>query len=135
VEFQSESAGVHGSGSGPAVPDLSTDADPYSGYLLYSPSFAQAGDPVLEGSCGGTSFVGPQLNDSTAVIDSYLGHRVGFWNPVICAAATSSNSPFTPFQQVGTSNDNIFYTGNPGTPLNEGGGLGYPNLSRLALDF
>ncbi len=37
---------------------------------------------------GGTSFVAPQLNGSTAVIDSYLGHRVGLWNPSIYAFAT-----------------------------------------------
>jgi hypothetical protein len=35
------------------------DADPFSGYLLYSPAFAQAGEPLLEGAVGGTSFVAP----------------------------------------------------------------------------
>ncbi len=73
-----------GFNTGRMVPDVSADADPYSGYLLYSPSFAPS--PVLEGGWGGTSFVAPQLNGSTAVIDSYLGHRVGFWNPTIYAA-------------------------------------------------
>ena len=43
------------------------------------------GQPVLQGGWGGTSFVAPQLNGSTAVIDSALGHRVGFWNPSIYA--------------------------------------------------
>ena len=62
----------------------------------------------------------PQLNGSTAVIDSYLGHRVGFWNPSIYAAAVGQRSPFTPLNQAGTSNDNIYYTGNPGEPYNEG---------------
>jgi kumamolisin len=124
-----------GSGSGRAEPDLSADADPYSGYLLYSPSFAQAGDPVLEGGWGGTSFVAPQFNGSTAVIDSALGHRVGFWNPTVYAAATRGNSPLTPLDQRGTSNDNLYYTGTPGTVYNPGAGLGYPNLSALAQDF
>ena len=126
---------VHGRGSGRAMPDLSTNADPYSGYLLYSPSFADAGLPLLEGGWGGTSFVAPQLNGSTAVIDSYLGHRVGFWNPAIYGFATSNRSPFTPLQQVGTSNDNNFYTGNPGTVFNEATGLGVPDLSALTRDF
>ena len=31
--------------SGRAVPDVSADADPYSGYLLYSPSFARRATP------------------------------------------------------------------------------------------
>jgi kumamolisin len=126
-----------GEGSGRAEPDLSTDADPYSGYLEYSPSFA--GDPVntafLQGGWGGTSFVAPQLNGSTAVIDAALGHRMGFWNPSIYKFATSSNSPFTPLNQPGTSNDNIFYTGNPGTVYNPATGLGTPNLAELARDL
>lgn len=124
-----------GFSSGRAQPDLSADADPYSGYLLYAPSFAQDGDPVLEGGWGGTSFVAPQFNGSTAVIDSALGHRVGFWNPTVYAAAARWNSPLTPLNQRGTSNDNLYYTGTPGTVYNPGAGLGYPNLSALAQDF
>jgi kumamolisin len=128
---------ISGSGSGRAEPDLSADADPLSGYLLYEPSFATAdpAQPVLQGGWGGTSFVAPQFNGSTAVIDSELGRRVGFWNPTIYAAATSPNSPVTPLDQRGTSNDNIYYSGTPGTVYNPGAGLGYPNLSALAQDF
>lgn len=124
-----------GSGSGRAVPDLSADADPFSGYLLYEPSFAGVGEPELQGGWGGTSFVAPQLNGSTAVIDSYVGHRVGFWNPSIYSFATSPDSPFTTLSQAGTSNDNLFFTGNPGDVYNEATGLGVPNLSQLAQDF
>jgi kumamolisin len=124
----------HGYGSGRAEPDLATDADPYSGYLLYSPTFG-TGSAALEGGWGGTSFVAPELNGSTAVIDAALGHRVGFWNPSIYGFATSYNSPFTPLQQVGTSNDNIYFTGNPGSVYNEATGLGIPNLAALARDF
>jgi kumamolisin len=126
---------THGTGSGRAVPDVSADADPYSGYLLYSPSFAGAGQPTLQGGWGGTSFVAPQLNGSTAVIDSYLGHRVGFWNPSIYAFALGQHSPFTPLQGSGTGSDNLYYTGNPGQLYNQGSGLGYPDLSELAADF
>jgi kumamolisin len=124
-----------GQGSGRAVPDLGTNADPYSGYLLYEPSAVAVGEPALEGGWGGTSFVAPQLNGSTAVIDSFLGHRVGFWNPSIYAFATGSNSPFTALQESGTGSDNLYYTGNPGQVFNQGNGLGIPNLSRLAADF
>jgi subtilase family serine protease len=124
-----------GWGRGRAEPDLAADADPESGYLLYSPSFAQAGGAVLEGGWGGTSFVAPQLNGSAAVIDATLGHRVGFWNPSIYNFATSWNSPFTTLSQAGTSNDNLFFTGNPGTVYNEATGLGVPNLAALARDF
>jgi kumamolisin len=126
-----------GFSTGRAEPDLATDADPESGYLEYSPSFA--GEPgntdPWQGGWGGTSFVAPELNGSTAVIDATLGHRVGFWNPSIYRAASSFNSPFTPLNQPGTSNDNIFYTGNPGTVYNPATGLGTPNLAELARDF
>ncbi len=126
---------IEGSGSGRATPDVSADADPYSGYLLYSPSFAQAGQPVLQGGWGGTSFVAPQMNGSTAVIDSALGHRVGFWNPSIYAVAGGFKSPFTELSTAGTSNDNIYYTGQPGEPYNQGVGLGIPDLTALSADF
>ena len=126
---------TRGSGSGRAVPDLATDADPFSGYLLYEPSFTPIGQAALQGGWGGTSFVAPQLNGSTAVIDSYVGHRVGFWNPSIYAFARSSSTPFTPLQQAGTGNDNLYFTGTPGALYNESTGLGIPNLSRLAADF
>jgi subtilase family serine protease len=120
----------HGFGGGRALPDLSANADPQSGYLVDAPS---------DGSglfiYGGTSFIGPQMNGVTAVIDSYVGHRVGFWNPSIYEFAQSRNSPFTPLQQVGTNNDNIYYTGNPGALFNEATGLGIPNITALAKDF
>ncbi len=123
-----------GYGNGRAMPDVSTNADPYTGYLLYEPSFAGVGQPVLQGGWGGTSFVAPQLNGATAVIDSYLGHRVGLWNPSIYAAA-GHDDPFNPLSTASTSNDNLYYTGNPGEPYNEAVGLGIPNLTKLAGDF
>jgi kumamolisin len=122
-------------GHGRAVPDMSADADPYSGYLLYEPSFKGVDEPVLQGTWGGTSFVAPQFNASTAVIDSALGHRVGFLNPAIYAAAYSHSSPFNPLATASTSNDNLYYTGNPGQTYNEAVGLGIPDLTKLAGDL
>ncbi|MDQ2814307.1 MAG: S53 family peptidase [Actinomycetota bacterium] len=123
-----------GFGFGRALPDVSADADPYTGYLLYEPSFASVGQPVLQGGWGGTSFVAPQLNGSAAVIDSAVGHRVGFWNPSIYAAVLF-NSPFTQLTAVGTSNDNLYFTANPGKKYNQAVGLGIPDLTALAGDF
>jgi kumamolisin len=122
---------VSGGGSGRAVPDLSADADPYSGYLLYEPSAS----PALEAGWGGTSFIGPQFNGSTAVIDSVLGHRIGLWNPNLYAFAAGPDSPVTPLNQVGTGDDNIYYTGNPGELYNEATGLGVPDLAKFASDL
>ncbi len=118
-----------GFGNGRAVPDVSADADPETGYLIYGASAGGLNE------YGGTSFVAPQLNGSAAVIDSYLHHRVGFWNPTMYRAAARSGSPFTQYNQAGTSNDNIYYTGNPGQPYNPGIGLGTPDLANLAGDF
>ncbi|HXZ63359.1 MAG TPA: hypothetical protein VEH05_01420, partial [Streptosporangiaceae bacterium] len=100
-----------------------------TGYLVWAASVGGLAE------YGGTSFVAPQMNGSTAVIDSYLGHRVGFWNPVMYSAVASGHDPFTQINTVGTSNDNIYYTGNPGQQFNEGIGLGMPNLAELAGIF
>jgi kumamolisin len=126
---------ISGSGSGRAVPDVSADADPYTGYMLYEPSLKATGQPVLAGGWGGTSFVAPQLNGSAAVIDSAAGHRVGLWNPAIYAAAGGSNSPFTPLDSASADNDNLYYTGQPGEAYNQAVGLGIPDLTALSADF
>ncbi len=119
-----------GFGNGGRVePDLATNGDPQTGYLVYGTSAGGLAE------YGGTSFVAPQMNGSTAVIDSYLGHRVGFWNPVMYGAVAAGHDPFTQINTVGTSNDNIYYTGNPGQAYNEGIGLGMPNLAELAAIF
>jgi kumamolisin len=125
-----------GYSGGRADPDVSANADPYSGYYLYSTSFVTGGyGPALEPGWGGTSFVGPQLNGSTAVFESLLGHRIGFWNPEVYRLAQSFNSPFTPLSSASQNNDNLYYTGTPGTVYNEASGVGYPNLARLESDF
>jgi kumamolisin len=121
--------------AGRVVPDVSADADPYTGYWLYEPSATQSGNAELENGWGGTSFVAPQLNGSTAEIDSYLGHRVGFWNPSVYAFAASGRDPFTPLDATGADNDNLYYTGTAGSLFNPASGLGTPNLSKLAQDF
>jgi kumamolisin len=134
-DFNPNPSIVQGSGSGRAMPDVSTDADPYTGYLLYEPS-AVAPNPPLEGGWGGTSFVAPELNGSASVIDSAVGHRVGLWNPVIYRAAGSGNSPFDPLNATsGTTNDNLYYTSTPGTVFNPAVGLGVPDLSKVAAAF
>jgi kumamolisin len=122
-----------GTGTGRATPDVSADADPFTGYALY---FTFGDQPAtVEDGWGGTSFVAPQLNGSTAVIDSLVGHRVGFWNPVIYPLALSHRSPFTPLDSASADNDNLFYTGTAGHKYNVGSGLGTPNLAALARDF
>ncbi len=124
-----------GTGSGRVQPDLVADADPFTGYLLYFSGFGK-GSAALEAGWGGTSFVAPQLAGSAAVINSYVHHRVGFWNPAIYKFAAGANSPFTPLNSAGTGNDNLYYTGGgPGTIFSPATGLGTPDLAKLAADF
>ena len=132
-DFNASPAVSHGIGTGRATPDVSADADPFTGYLLYFPEFSSGS--ALQSGWGGTSFVAPQLNGATALIDSYVGHRVGFWNPSIYRFAAQRFSPFKPLDTTGTSNDNLFYTGTHGKLFNPGSGLGTPNFTRLAADF
>lgn len=122
-----------GSATGRAMPDLATDADPQTGYALYDPQFGPGPQAVQQ--YGGTSFVAPQLAGVTAVIDSHLGARVGFWNPSIYAFATSPSSPFTPLDTTGATNNNLYYSGSPDAVFNPGSGLGYPGVAALAADF
>ncbi|MGD0530298.1 MAG: S53 family peptidase, partial [Polyangiaceae bacterium] len=55
------------------VPDVSADADPFSGYLLYV-------DGQWQNGWGGTSFVAPQLNGVTALLRQKTHGRVGLLN-------------------------------------------------------
>ena len=64
------------------VPDVSADADPQTGYgvftKLYKPIFGS--DWV---QFGGTSFTSPQFNGVSALVQGESGGRVGLWNPAI----------------------------------------------------
>jgi subtilase family serine protease len=119
---------------GRAIPDVSTDADPETGYLvLYT--FGDSQNPNAPESVeqfGGTSFVSQQLGASTVVIDSALGRRIGFLNPWVYQFATMKGaSPFTPLDTSGRSNDNLYYSGTPGNIYNPGSGLGTPDFAKL----
>ena len=118
---------------GRALPDLSTNADPFTGYLLY---FTFGDQPAtLQAGWGGTSFVAPQLNGVASVFDSLLGHRLGLWNPMLYSFATKSNSPFHPLNTASANNDNLYYTGTPGQVYNPASGLGTPDLTALEQNF
>lgn len=141
---------------GRAEPDVSVDSDPLTGYAVYDPLLtAVYGSPVQQ--FGGTSFAAPQFAGTAAVLDGFLGHRTGFWNPALYRFASSAASPFTPvssdvvfgsgfYYQTSASgtreplagrfaSDNSYYTGTPGTRYNPGSGLGYPDLAALARRF
>ena len=68
-------------------PDLSFNADPQSGYIVVDcTDFPAASNPgCAQGGWGGTSFVAPQLNGMTTLIDEASGSRVGLINPTVYA--------------------------------------------------
>jgi subtilase family serine protease len=129
--FDAKPAVTTGQGNGRGLPDLSVNADPFTGYLLYDP----LATPALQGGWGGTSFGAAQMNGAAALIDQASGQRTGLWDSAIYGFALQSDSPFTPLSTAGTGNDNLYYTGTPGQIFNPGSGLGYPDLARLASDF
>ncbi|PJI09300.1 MULTISPECIES: S53 family peptidase [Clostridium] len=118
---------VTGKGTGRNVPDISMNADPYTGYNLY-----YNGKMI---NIGGTSIVAPQLAGLSALINDNNKTQVGFWNPQIYRFAQSKDSPITPLNDTGVGNDNIFYTGTKGAIYNQATGLGIPNVAKLSASF
>lgn len=104
--------------AGRNVPDVSLNADPFSGYEIISTE----NSGLLIGY-GGTSFVGPQLNGISALISQATGGgRIGLWNPMLYrfqqVYAYGNASPLVDI----TKGDNWFYYGIPG--YEPGAGLG-----------
>ena len=117
------------------VPDLSLNADPETGYVLIDCTDfpAPANPQCAAAGFGGTSFVAPQLNGMTALIDQASGGRVGLLNPTLYALQNELGyGRGSPFMDV-TAGDNWFYHGLPG--YDDGSGIGAINVARLALIY
>jgi len=111
--------------AGRNLPDVSLNADPYTGYLLYY------GGEMIAGN-GGTSFVAPQLNGITAVLSEVTHSRLGLLNPTLYRMSrhVSSNSWFAPFNDI-KSGTNLYYQSVRG--YNPATGLGSISAANLAL--
>jgi subtilase family serine protease len=113
-------AGVQGRN----LPDVSLNADPYSGYLVYFEGQWGAGN-------GGTSFVAPQLNGIFTLIAAGKNSRLGLLHPQLYGAfKTYGYGGASPFRAI-TAGTNLYYkstnTFNPATGL---GSLDVTNLAR-----
>ena len=110
--------------AGRNLPDVSLDADPYTGYLL-----VYGGNVYSE--WGGTSFVAPQLNGITALITQQNGgHRLGQLHPQLYGAfRTYGYGTGSPFKAVGAGT-NEYYTSAAG--YNPAVGLGVINIDNLS---
>jgi subtilase family serine protease len=115
--------------SGRNVPDISFNADPETGYSIYYTS-DQNGPEILT-FIGGTSFVAPQLNGSTALLGEYVHDRVGLLNIPLYRLAQGHGykGSEAPLRAI-TEGNNWFYTGSKG--YNPGAGLGTLDVYNLA---
>jgi kumamolisin len=112
------------------VPDVSFNADPETGYVIYYTS--NVSGFALNTFYGGTSFVGPQLNGVTVLFDQYLGGRVGLLNPALYAAPNGPNAEGgggAPLSAIAYG-DNWFYQGSHG--YNPAAGLGVMDVASFA---
>ena len=112
--------------AGRNLPDVSLDADPFSGFLLFSTP-----DGGLLSGFGGTSFVAPQLNGITALVSQAAGGgRLGLVNAMLYRfkrqTPSGSRAPLVDI----TAGNNWFYTGKPG--FAPGAGLGVLNVANFA---
>lgn len=123
--------------AGRNVPDLSFNADPQTGYVVVDCTDFTAAlgyTDCAAGGYGGTSFVAPQLNAMTALIDEASGGRVGLLNPTAYALQQqrSAYGNGAPFNDI-TAGDNWFYYGVPG--YDDGAGIGTVNAANLAYAY
>jgi subtilase family serine protease len=111
------------------VPDLSANADPDTGYVIYYTS-DQSGFGILN-FYGGTSFVGPQFNGTAALLGEYLHERLGLLNfPLYELAASGGYQGAHAALRAITRGNNDFYTGSVG--YNPAAGLGVVDVGNLA---
>lgn len=118
-------SGFHGRN----VPDISVNADPDTGYILYYTS-DQTGFGISNGN-GGTSFAAPLLNGVTALLDQGLGRRVGLLNVALYQLLRSGN-PYgghgAPLRDI-VHGDNEYYHATPG--YDQASGVGTPDVANL----
>ncbi len=110
------------------VPDVSADADPYSGYVIY---YGGSWSGI-----GGTSAAAPLWAAFAALTDASsacAGETIGFANPVLYSAAETAYS--TDFNDITSGNNDYMGTNSglypAGTGYDMASGLGTPNGAGL----
>ncbi|HLJ65727.1 MAG TPA: S53 family peptidase, partial [Chloroflexota bacterium] len=101
------------------IPDVSADADPGTGYSVYSvDNNGNAGWQVY----GGTSAAAPLWAAFATIADQALGVRLGFFNPLLYALGqVGDRLQFAPFHDV-TQGNNLYYPATPGWDFATGWG-------------
>jgi len=112
-----------GNVAGRNVPDVSLNADPYTGYYLVV-------DGGLYSQGGGTSFVAPQLNGIFSLITQQAGGRLGLLHPQLYGSFRKLGyGTGSPFRALPTGT-NLFYAGT--NSYNPAVGLGVLNIDNLS---
>jgi subtilase family serine protease len=116
--------------AGRNVPDVSANADPDTGYVVYYTSSVSGFS--AQTFWGGTSFVAPQLNGAAALLGEYLKTRLSLLNIPLYQLAKSGGyrgGGSAPLKAIVDGN-NDFYTGSP--HYDPAAGLGVLNFGSLA---
>ncbi|MBV9279131.1 MAG: S8/S53 family peptidase [Chloroflexi bacterium] len=101
------------------VPDVAADADPATGYTLYTVD--QRGNPGWT-VAGGTSMAAPLWAGFAALVNQAVGRRIGFLNPALYQLGQKASTFSTPpFHDV-TQGDNLNYPATPGWDFATGWG-------------
>ena len=122
-----------GNFKGRNVPDVSFNADPQTGYIIPYTSDKHGFEVLI--FIGGTSFVAPQLNGVTALLDQSAHGRVGLLNFALydlVRFGAAYNGKRAPLRDI-TAGDNWFYQGQRGYDL--GSGVGVPDVANLIRAF
>ena len=111
------------------LPDVSLNADPYTGYTVFYTSNVH-GFAILD-RVGGTSFVAPQLAGVTVLLAQNAGHRLGLLNPLLYGLALLGGTHGSDaVLNTISAGDNWFYSGRNG--YSPAAGLGTLNVANLA---
>ncbi len=111
------------------IPDVSSNADPETGYQLYYTSDTGASEIITYE--GGTSFGAPQFNGITALYTQALGHRVGVLNFALydlVRFGTGYKGSKPPLKDV-LDGDNWYYESHGG--YDQTTGVGIPDFTNL----
>jgi subtilase family serine protease len=119
--------------AGRNVPDVSMNADPYTGYVIGYTSSASGSSYGLYNEYGGTSFVAPELNGVTQLLAQNAGGRLGLLNETLYAlskTATGYSGKSAPLRAIKAGN-NDYYLGRKG--YSPAAGVGTLNVANLAV--
>lgn len=118
------------------VPDVSADADPYTGYSIYC--------TVTTDNCpsngwtvfGGTSAAAPLWAGVAADLNQFLpAHQsapLGWANPILYHLANTAQ-PHVAYHDIADNSTNLYYPAISG--YDEATGIGTPDVSNIALDL